>query len=134
LSLFRDLGELPPPPEYAGVPYMWQTSVGFQRQLTNTAAFTPITVYFHGGDENILLPNINQTFNPATGVNYPFDDAAHRYDPLWGVIGMDPKTGWSNYHGLQAAFTKRFSKPVAGPQLPTRCQDSGMAIRRPSVA
>jgi hypothetical protein len=23
---------------------------------------------------------------------------------------MDPKTGWSNYHGLQAAFTKRFSR------------------------
>jgi len=107
--LYRDLGELPPPPEYAGVPYMWQSSIGFQRQLTDSAALTADYVYFHGGDENILLPNINQTFNAATGVNYPFDDVAHRYDPLWGVIGMDPKTGWSNYHGLQAAFTKRFS-------------------------
>jgi hypothetical protein len=107
--LFRDLGELPPPPEYAGVPFMWQSSIGFQHQLAGNTAVTADYVYFHGGDENILLPNINQTFDPATGVNYPAEDVAHRYDPLWGVIGVDPKTGWSNYHGLQTAFTKRFS-------------------------
>jgi hypothetical protein len=107
--LYRDLGELPPPPEYAGVPLMWQSSVGFQRQLAGNAALTADYVYFHGADENILLPNINLTYDEASGVNYPFDDIGRRFDPLWGIIGMDPKTGWSNYHGLQAAFTKRFS-------------------------
>jgi hypothetical protein len=107
--LYRDLGELPPPPEYAGVPLMWQSSVGFQRQLAGSAALTADYVYFHGANENILLPNINLTYDEATGVNYPFDDSGRRFDPLWGIIGLDPKTGWSNYHGLQAAFTKRFS-------------------------
>jgi len=107
--LFRDLGELPPPPEYAGVPLMWQSSIGLQRQFAGNMAITADYVYFHGADENILFPNLNLTYNEATGANYPFTDIARRFDPLWGVIGIDPKTGWSNYHGLQAAFTKRFS-------------------------
>jgi hypothetical protein len=108
--LYRDLGELPPTPEYAGVPLKWQSSVGFQRQLAADTALTVDYVYSHGADENILLPNINLTYNEATGVNYPFSNQARRFDPLWGIIGMDPKTGWSNYHGLQTAFTKRFSR------------------------
>jgi hypothetical protein len=107
--LFRNIGELPPYPEYAGVPLMWQSSVGFQRQFAADMALTADYVYYHGADENILLPNINLTFDEATGANYPFSDVERRFDPLWGLIGMDPKTGWSNYHGLQTAFTKRFS-------------------------
>jgi hypothetical protein len=107
--LFRNIGELPPYPEVAGVPLMWQSSIGFQRQFAGNTALTADYVYFHGADENVLLPNINLTFDEATGSNYPFTDVNRRFDPLWGIIGMDPKTGWSNYHGLQAAFTKRFS-------------------------
>ena len=107
--LYRDIGELPPYPDVAGVPLMWQSSVGFQRQLAGNSAVTADYVYFHGADENILLANINVTYDQATGANYPFTNIARRFDPLWGIIGMDPKTGWSNYHGLQAAFTKRFS-------------------------
>lgn len=107
--LFRDLGELPPYPEFAGVPLMWQSSVGFQRQFAGNTALTADYVYFHGADENILLANINVTYDEATGANFPFSDVSRRFDPLWGIIGMDPKTGWSNYHGLQTAFTKRFS-------------------------
>jgi hypothetical protein len=107
--LYRDIGELPPYEQYQGVPLMWQSSVGFQRQLAGNSAFTADYVYFHGADENILLPNINLTYDEATGANYPFSNVGRRFDPLWGIIGMDPKTGWSNYHGLQTAFTKRFS-------------------------
>ena len=107
--LYRDLGELPPYEQYAGVPLMWQSSVGFQRQFAGNAAFTADYVYFHGADENILMANINATYDEATGTNYPSSNISRRFDPLWGQIGMDPKTGWSNYHGLQAAFTKRFS-------------------------
>jgi hypothetical protein len=107
--LYRDIGELPPYPEYAGVPLMWQSSIGFQRQLAGNTALTADYVYFHGADENILLANINVTYDEATGANSPFSDIGRRFDPLWGIIGMDPKTGWSNYHGLQTAFTKRFS-------------------------
>jgi hypothetical protein len=107
--LYRDLGELPPYEQYQGVPLMWQSSVGFQRQFAGNMALTADYVYFHGADENILMANINATYDEATGTNYPRSDISRRFDPLWGQIGMDPKTGWSNYHGLQAAFTKRFS-------------------------
>jgi Carboxypeptidase regulatory-like domain len=107
--LYRDLGELPPYPEVAGVPLMWQSSVGFQRQFAANTALTADYVYFHGADENILLANINVTYDQATRANYPASNIPRRFDPLWGIVGMDPKTGWSNYHGLQAAFTKRLS-------------------------
>jgi hypothetical protein len=106
--LYRDLGELPPYEQYAGVPLMWQSSLGFQRQFAGDTAVTADYVYFHGADENILLANINLTYDEATGTNSRSSDVARRFDPLWGQIGMDPKTGWSNYHGLQTAFTKRF--------------------------
>jgi hypothetical protein len=107
--LFRDLGELPPFEQFQGVPLMWQSSIGFQRQFAGDMALTADYVYFHGADENILLANINVTYDPETGANFPSSDISRRFDPLWGMIGMDPKTGWSNYHGLQTAFTKRFS-------------------------
>jgi hypothetical protein len=107
--LYRDLGELPPYEQFQGVPLMWQSSIGFQRQFAGNMALTADYVYFHGADENILLPNINVTYDEATGANFPFSDISRRFDPLWGQIGMDPKTGWSNYHGLQTGFTKRFS-------------------------
>ena len=52
---------------------MWQCSIGFQRQLgANSAISPPTTSTSTARDENILLANINLTFNPATGANYPF--------------------------------------------------------------
>ena len=107
--LIRDLEEMAPPPEYAHVARKWQTSIGLQRQLGPDTAFEADYVYGRGTDENVLQPNINLTYNPATGVNYPFSDQSRRFNPLWGVVGMDPKNGWSNHHALQTAFTKRFS-------------------------
>ena len=53
--------------------------------------------------------NVNLTYNPATGVPYPFSDASHRPFPLYGIVGIDPFNGRSNYHGLQTSFTKRMS-------------------------
>jgi hypothetical protein len=107
--LIRDIDELPPPPEYAEVPHKLQTSLGVEHQFGDTTALTADYVYSHGYNENILQSNINGTFDPATGVNRPFADASTRINPLFGRVGMDPKTGWSNYHALQSAFTKRFS-------------------------
>jgi hypothetical protein len=107
--LIRDIDELPPPPEYAEVPHKLQTSLGIERQFSETMALTADYVYSHGYNENILQSNINGTFDPATGVNRPFSDPSTRINPLFGRVGMDPKTGWSNYHALQSAFTKRFA-------------------------
>jgi hypothetical protein len=42
-------------------------------------------------------------------VPYPYSDVAHRAFPLYGVIGMFPMTGRSDYHGLQTSFTRRMS-------------------------
>ena len=60
-------------------------------------------------DEKSIQDNVNITFNPATGIPYPYSNAAHRAFPLYGVVGMIPHTGRSDYHGLQTSFTKRMS-------------------------
>src|SRR4029450_4318569 len=66
-------------------------------------------VYTRGRDEKVLQDNANLTFNPATGAPYPFSNRATRAFPTWGVVGQQMFTGWSNYHGLQSVFTKRFT-------------------------
>ena len=112
--LIRDIEELPPPPEYAHVPRKVQTSIGIQRQFSGATAVSADYVYSHGADENILQSNINGTYDSTTGINRPFSDRRTRIDPNFGRIGMDPKTGWSNYHALQTAFTRRLSNRWQG--------------------
>src|SRR5262249_33757582 len=59
--------------------------------------------------------NINLSYNPATGVNYPFSDISRRPYPEYGAIDMwIPTDARSNYHALSTAFTKRMSGGVAG--------------------
>ena len=43
-----------------------------------------------------------------------FGRRASRRFPLYGVVGMIPHIGQSDYHGLQTSFTKRMSQPLAG--------------------
>jgi len=56
-----------------------------------------------------LSRNANLTYNPVTGANYPFTDISRLPYPDWGLVTMQYGDGWSDYHGLQTAFTKRFS-------------------------
>ena len=65
-------------------------------------------------DEKSIQDNVNITFNPATGIPYPYSDVAHRAFPLYGVVGMIPHIGQSDYHGLQTNFTKRMSQHWQG--------------------
>jgi hypothetical protein len=53
--------------------------------------------------------NINLSFNPATGLNYPFTDVSRRPFPEWGQVPMDIFEGRSNYNGLETSFSKRMS-------------------------
>ena len=53
-------------------------------------------------------------YNPATGVQLPYSVPATRPYPLLGIISVTPYTGWSDYHGLQSAVTKRFSNNWQG--------------------
>ena len=56
-----------------------------------------------------IQDNINVTFNPATGVPYPYADVAHRAYPEFGVVGSIPHNGKSDYYGVQSSFNKRMS-------------------------
>src|SRR5262249_53000783 len=53
--------------------------------------------------------NANLTYNPATGANYPWTDLSRRLHPEWAQVEQYFVGGWSNYHSLQMALTKRFS-------------------------
>jgi len=102
------IGELIAPEQYSrDLARTWQTSVGVQRQFGATMAVEADYVYSQGRNEKDILENVNLTFNPATGANYPFSDVSRRAYPLYGLISMAARTGRSSYHALQTAFTKR---------------------------
>jgi hypothetical protein len=107
--LYRDVPELAPPTEYANSQYSWQMSAGFQRQLDDDMAIEMDWIHNRGRREKVLHDNVNLTYNPATGANYPFTDIGRRVYPEWGAVGYYAFTGRSDYHGLQSVFTKRFS-------------------------
>ena len=97
------------------------------------------------GGSGEVTDNINLTFNPATGANYPFTDTTRRPFPGWGVVNFELLEGWSNYHGWDFTFTKRFSQRWQATATytlsffsdanPTRDQwligDDGVVARRP---
>jgi carboxypeptidase family protein/TonB-dependent receptor-like protein len=105
----RALQEFRGPFDYIHVPKTWQTTIGLQRQFGGTMAVEADYVYSQGRDEKDVIDNVNLTFNPATGANYPEADRARRVDPRWGRTSMSVHTGESSYHALQTAFTKRMS-------------------------
>jgi hypothetical protein len=108
--LLRDLQEQAPIPEYAHVTHAWQSSIGFAHQFGSRAALEVDYVNTRSRDEKSIQDNVNITFNPATGIPYPYSDVAHRAFPLYGVVGMIPHIGQSDYHGMQLNFTKRMSQ------------------------
>jgi hypothetical protein len=112
--LFRSLAEQSPIPDYAHITHAWQSSIGVAHQFGNSMAIEADYVNTRSRDEKAIQDNVNITFNPATGIPYPFDDVAHRAFPLYGVVGMSPQTGLSDYHGLQTHFTKRMSNHWQG--------------------
>jgi len=107
--LLRDLQEQAPVPEYSHVTHAWQSSIGFAHQFGSQAALEVDYVDTRSRDEKSIQDNVNITFNPATGIPYPYSDVSHRAFPLYGVVGMIPHIGRSDYHGLQTSFTKRMS-------------------------
>jgi hypothetical protein len=95
----------------AEIPFSYQASVGVQRQLGPLAAIE--ADYVFSGERsptwNSTGHNINVSYNPATGANYPFTDISRRSWPELGRVDMwIPVGGRANYHALQTAFTKRF--------------------------
>ena len=108
--LQNSLNELVAPVDYSrNLGRTWQNSIGVAHQFGGTTAFTADYVYSQGRNEKDIIDNVNLTFDPATGTNYPFSVAARRAFPDWGNISMLVRTGKSSYHGLQTSFTKRMS-------------------------
>jgi hypothetical protein len=88
--------------------YSNQASIGFQRQLTETMGIEADYAYT-GSRREVYLRNSNLSYDPATGLNYPFTDISHLPYPNFGLVPTYYSDGWSNYHALQTAFTKRFN-------------------------
>jgi hypothetical protein len=107
--LLRDFQEQAAIPEYSHVTHSWQTSIGVQHQFGVRAALDINYVNIRSRDEKSLQDNVNITFDPVTGNPYPYSNVARRAFPTYGVVGMIPHTGQSDYHGLQTSFTKRMS-------------------------
>jgi len=88
-------------------PFSYQASVGVQRELAQRMSVQ--ADYVWTGERNLPgARNINLTYNPATGANYPFQDATRRVYSQWTTITGNLNDGRSNYHGLQTAVTRRF--------------------------
>ena len=92
----------------AQVPYSYQASVGVQRQVGPFMAFEADYAYT-GSRHDDFNHNINLTYNPATGTNYPFSDISRRAYPDFGILGLEYMALETNLHSLQMAFTKRMS-------------------------
>ncbi|HXH25859.1 MAG TPA: TonB-dependent receptor, partial [Vicinamibacterales bacterium] len=107
--LTRGLQELAPPPPYDKVQNSWQTSIGFQRQLGDVTLLEVDYVYNGSRNEKVIQENVNISFDPRTGEPLPYSNRATRPYPLLGIISVTPYMGWSNYHALQSALTRRFS-------------------------
>jgi hypothetical protein len=62
------------------------------------------------GNQDILnARNINLSFDPATGANYPFTDISRRPYPDWGNLSINRPDRDQRYHALQIGLTKRMS-------------------------
>jgi hypothetical protein len=108
------VGELSVPEYTKDLGRTWQTSLGLARQIGSTMAIEADYIYSQGRNEKDIIGNVNLTFDPATGANYPFSDISRRAYPEFGRIEVQARTGWSSYHALQTAFTKRLSNRWQG--------------------
>jgi hypothetical protein len=107
--LQRALQEQAPLAQYAHVTHSWQSSIGIAQQFGSTSALEVDYVQTNSRNEKSIQDNVNVTFNPATGVPYPYSDVAHRAYPAFGLIGNIPHIGLSDYYGVQSSFTKRMA-------------------------
>jgi hypothetical protein len=90
-------------------PYAYESSIGVQRQLSTTMALQ-VDYVVNNSRRELFQRNINLTYNPVTGVNYVSTDASRAVYADWGVVNAYLSEGWSNFHALEIAFTKRLSR------------------------
>ncbi|HKC57561.1 MAG TPA: TonB-dependent receptor [Vicinamibacterales bacterium] len=103
----REISSEIPSPNHQ-LTYSHQASAGVQRQIGAEIAVEANYV-FTGQRREEVDYNMNLTYDPAAGDNVPFSIIAARPYPDWGFVNGEFMQGWSNYHGLETSFTKRFS-------------------------
>lgn len=91
------------------MPHSIQSSIGFQRQIGSTSMIEADYVYQSITNLPYADPNINLSYNPETGANYPFADISRRPYPDWGVVVLSTPGRRFTRHSLDTSFTKRLS-------------------------
>jgi Carboxypeptidase regulatory-like domain/TonB dependent receptor len=106
--VFQGADEVILDPKYERPAHNWQASIGIQRQIGETIGVEADYVYNKANHEKFVMDNINMTYNPATGANYPFTPTSTRAFPLWGYVTAGVHLGTSESQELRTSFTKRF--------------------------
>jgi hypothetical protein len=89
-------------------PFSHQASLGVQRQIGDTMAIEADWVYTNNQDI-LAARNVNLSFNPATGANYPFTDISRRPYADWGNLSINRPDEDNRYHALQVGLTRRMA-------------------------
>ena len=88
------------------MPYTWQSSLGFQKQLTPVMGVeADLTHWTWYNDTRTRDPNL--FFDPVTGYNRD-PRVFGRPNPAWNQINWFESTGKQDYLALSAALTRRF--------------------------
>ena len=61
------------------------------------------------GDRGFFVEQVNLSYNPATGANYPFTDVSRRPYPGWGPVGVVQTRAETSRQTLEFGLQKRFS-------------------------
>ena len=94
-------------------PYSYQASIGLQRQLGKTISVeSDFTLNDLRGAQTGI--NVNQSFNPVTGVPNPFADRSKKPYPGWDTVTMRMRVAQSNNYGWSTALNKRMSNHWQG--------------------
>ena len=90
------------------MPYARQGSIGLQRQVGSDMSLQANYVYTGGrGEESVPTSTSATTPPPARTIRQPTSPTVR--SRTWGVVPLGLLEGYSNYHGLETSFNKRFS-------------------------
>lgn len=88
------------------MPYNWQSSAGFQKQVTDVIGIDADLIYWHAGNQDFQTdPNL--FYDPTTGY-YKNPARAGRPNPSFGNITLFESNGWADYAALSTAVTRRY--------------------------
>ena len=87
-------------------PYNWQSSIGFQKQLTPITGFdVDLTHWTEYRDTRTIDANL--VYNPATGYNVATGANAFRPNPAYGPVFQFTSDGKRDQTAIASSFTRR---------------------------